>query len=125
SYPEIRDWAERTNSFAGVSIQDAAPYNLADEAGSEQVTGEMVSPDYFTVLELRPHVGRVLDESDEAAGGAPVALISHALWQRRYAGTRDILGQVVRIDGTSAAVVGVLPPGFRGLSTETDLWVTL
>lgn len=125
SYLEIRDWAELTNSFAAVSIQDAAPYNLADEAGSEQVTGEMVSPDYFTVLELRPHVGRVLDESDDIAGGAPVTVISHALWQRRYAGTRDILGQVVRIDGTSATVVGVLPPGFRGLSMETDLWITL
>lgn len=125
SYPEVRDWGAMTNSFTAVSIQDAAPYNVADAAGAEQVTGEMISPSYFSLLGIEPHIGRLLEDTDDVVGAAPVAVISHALWQRRYGSARDVLGSPIRIDGASATIVGVLPPGFRGLSMESDLWVTL
>ncbi len=125
SYPEVRDWGELTSSFTAVSIHDAAPYNLADRAGAEQVTGEMVSSSYFTLLRLRPQLGRLLEPADDVIGAAPATLISHDLWTRRYAASPDVIGQAVRIDGRSATIVGVLPRGFRGLSMDVDLWITL
>ncbi|MGH7444150.1 MAG: ABC transporter permease, partial [Longimicrobiales bacterium] len=125
SFAEVRDWGETTSSFTAVSIQDVAAYNLSDGAGAEQVTGEMVSPSYFTMLELQPRIGRLLEPSDNVVGAAPVVLISHDLWQRHYGGARDVVGRGVRIDGTSATIVGVLQPGFRGQSMESDLWMTL
>lgn len=85
---------------------------------------ELVSPDYFPVLRVRPAIGRTFrPEEDAAPGSHPVAVISHHLWQRQFAGDAQVVGREVVLNGVPVAIVGVVPAGFRGLSGEADLWI--
>jgi predicted permease len=64
----------------------------------------------------------VFTADDDRAGAAPVAIISHALWQRRFGSRNDVLGSVISLDGDALTVIGVMPPGFRGLFGQADVW---
>jgi predicted permease len=113
-------------------------YSLS-EAGStepEPVEGARVSPALFDVLGVRPFIGQAFDESAAVPGGPRVAVISHALWQRRFGADRSIVGRRVTLSGEPFTVVGVMPPGFsfpRGaelpapfrFALRTDVWTPL
>jgi predicted permease len=79
-----------------------------------------VAGDLFTTLGVAPEAGRAFS-SDEIAGGAPVVVLGHELWQRRFSGERTIAGRTVSIDGAPYTVVGVMPSG-RGYPTDAELW---
>jgi putative ABC transport system permease protein len=113
-------------------------YSLS-EAGStepEPVDGARVSPALFDVLGVRPFIGRMFDENAAVPGGPRVAVISHALWQRRFGADRSIVGRRVTLSSEPFTVVGVMPPGFsfpRGaelpapfqFAPRTDVWTPL
>ena len=71
----------------------------------------LVSADYFQVFGATTAVGRTFLAKDEAPGAAPVVVLSHAVWQDRFGGDRNILNRAVMLDGESHQVVGVLPAG--------------
>ena len=87
----------------------------------------MVSGTFFSTLGTRPFLGRLLSDADDAAGAAPVAVLSHRLWAGSFAGDRGVLGQAVRINGRPFTVAGVAPAGFTGASLESfpDLFLPL
>ena len=89
----------------------------------EPVDGEFVSSDYFSLLGVRPIVGRAFDASlDEAATAEPVVLLGHDLWKRRFGGD-SVIGRKVTLNGIELTVIGVLPAGFNGLSGRASLWM--
>ncbi len=97
-------------------------------AEPEHPRGRLVSGNYFAVLGVRPILGRALTPADDAAPGAgPVAVISHAYWQRRFGGDPAAVGRSIRVNGTPLTVVGVAPEGFSGevVGAMTDLWIPL
>src|ERR1051326_4688653 len=87
-----------------------------------QVDGEVVSAGYFETLRVAPVVGRVFSR-DEESPGHPVAVISDALWSARFGRDPSVTARPVTINGTRVAVVGVMPPGFDGVSGHAMEWI--
>jgi putative ABC transport system permease protein len=101
--------------FDSVLAVGTGRINLA-RGGDTRLAGiAYVNGGYFETLGLRPAVGRVLAAFDEAPVNSAVAVISHSLWQRDYAGRLDILGQPIYLDNHRFEIVGVAPKGFFGL----------
>jgi putative ABC transport system permease protein len=123
SWPRFRELATTQRSFDRVASVSAT--TAAFTSGeAEPVNGEMVSSDYFPLLAVRPVIGRVFDATnDDLATAQPVAVIGYDVWQRRFAGNENVVGQVVSVNGVALSVIGVLPSGFTGLTGRAEIWV--
>jgi predicted permease len=97
--------------------------NLTGDGVPEQIVGRAVSPNFFSVLGAQPALGRTFLDEDERSL-APVVVISHALWLRRYAGDPGIIGRTVLMDGAKRTVTGVMPRGFAFRNRDVDFWIT-
>ena len=117
SVPNLMAWKEQAHSFdaMGALTNNAVDFG-AEENGvpAERVQGENVTPGFLQALGAQPLMGRLFTESeDEVDHPAPVILISHRLWMRRFGGARDILNRKVLVNGQSTAIIGVMAPDFR------------
>lgn len=118
------DWCASATSFSGLAAYDWKSYVVGDGGDAEQLLGARVTPGFFATLGIDPAHGRAFAASDGAAGTAPVAVLSHGLWQRRYGGAEELLGRTVDLDGTAVTVIGVAPAGLD-FPQEPDLWTPL
>lgn len=124
SFPEIADWRALNRTLTDVSIYDEISLNLQIGSEAMRVDAEMVSASYFPILGARANLGRTfLPEEDAVVDRNPVAVISDALWKRKFGATRDVLQQTVQLNDRTFAIVGVMPPDFAGLSFDTDVWI--
>lgn len=87
-------------------------------------TGAEITASAFRIAPARPVLGRVLDESDERAGAAPVVLLGHEVWATRFDGDPRIVGRIVQLGASYATVVGVMPEGYA-FPVSHDLWLPL
>ena len=125
SWAEYRDLRERLRAFDGLLAFKMLPLNLGEAGREERVYSQLVSGNYFSVLGLRPALGRFLRADEvEQPGGAPVVVISHGFWQSHFFGSPDVLGQKLKLNDQLLTVVGVTPKGFLGTATglSFDLW---
>ena len=90
---------------------------LADSAQTEKTNLELVSGNYFRMLNVRPALGRLLDEADETS--ARVCVISYDLWQERFGSRADVIGKEVTLDREPFQIVGVAQRGFRGATLHS------
>src|ERR1700730_3078379 len=120
-YLNIQDW-RRAQSFEAMAYFRREPVVLREEPEPEPVEAAFVSPDFFGLLGVQPAVGRFFTSQEAEQGEHPVVL-GYALWQRRYGGSPDVIGRVLRIEGRAATVIGVLPAGFRPLTEASQLWM--
>ncbi len=122
--PDFVDWRRDTHSFAGMAaINVGASALTGTGAGAaEQVPSANVTGGFFTVLGVQPLLGRTLLPDDDPVGAADVAVLSHALWTRRFGESRTVLGTMVEIDSQPYRVVGVMPDGFS-YPLGTEIWV--
>ncbi len=127
SYPDYVDLRTRTQSFSGLTAAALCPMSFTGHDRPERVWGMLVSANYFDVLGVRPAAGRGFLPAEDARGTAPVAVISYRLWQERFSGSRDVLGQTVPINSHDYTIVGVAPPAFQGSATglRIEVWVPL
>jgi len=124
SYPEFRDWRERSQSFTGMAAVAAQPLPLAGEGPARTVTAEFVTEDYFALLRLRPRAGRFFRPEEHGEPDAyPVALVSERLWHDFFGGDEGRLGERVTLVDRPVQVVGVVPAGFHGTSLDADVWL--
>jgi predicted permease len=111
-------------------------YSISSGGEAEQVNGARVTPSFFSVIGVRPRIGRAFTDADGEAGASPVVILSDALWQSRFGSDPNVVGHTIEMSGTRFKVVGVMPPGFAfprgaelpaGLSfaTRTELWTPL
>jgi len=115
SYPDFEDYRDRNQVLAGLTINEIVTMNLGMDDHAERVWGLLVSSDYFDVLHVRPAIGRgFLPEEDRVPNTHAVAVISHSLWQRRFAGDPSIVGRTITLNNTPFTVVGITPENFRG-----------
>jgi predicted permease len=94
----------------------------------QRIAGEAVSGNFFSVLGVRPIVGRVLEpQDDNLLGGDHVAVLSYAFWNRRFQSDPSVLGRRILYDETPYTVVGIARPGFSGIDQEVsaDVWVPI
>ncbi len=114
SYPEVRDLAERSRSFAGTAaIRAWLPAIEPGDGPPTVAPGGTVSWNYFRLLGVDPALGRLFTAADEGAGRAPVAILSHDLWIRVFGGDADVVGRTVQMSGTGYEIVGVLPERYE------------
>ncbi|MFP3939612.1 MAG: ABC transporter permease [Acidobacteriota bacterium] len=126
SQVDFQDWEERADSFSAMSVYSHEPlsFNLLGFGEPERIEGELVSHDFFDILGLEPRAGRFFKpEEDSKPFAHPVAVLSHAFWRQRYGASPDVVGDTIHLDGQEYAIVGVAPPGFRGLTDRAELWV--
>jgi predicted permease len=98
--------------------------NATIDGTPRRYTGAYVTPDFLRILGVAPSIGRDLRAEDNAPGAEKVAIIGYGLWQRDFGGTQDIVGKGLRINGTPATIVGVMPKGFAFPINE-ELWIPL
>ncbi|HUF50908.1 MAG TPA: ABC transporter permease [Longimicrobiales bacterium] len=121
-YEALRDGAR---AFSGVSAYFVRQTDLGRGAEAEQVRTAAVTANHFDLLGVRPALGRFfVAEEDGVAGAFPVAVISLALWQRRFGGERDVIDETLIVNGQPLTIVGVTERGFVGTTAEAiDVWV--
>lgn len=119
---EYVDYRDRNQAFEAIAAYDTSGFNLTGSGEPERVDGAIVSADLFATLGVLPEIGRPFRGADERPGANDVAVISHALWTRRFGADRAIVGRTVAIDGRTVAIVGVMPRGFRFPDDATDMW---
>jgi putative ABC transport system permease protein len=110
---EIVDaWRARSHTLEGIVAFAPSQWMRADPVEPELVGGERIEPDLIRFLGSRPLLGRVFLQSDTEPGVARVALLSEALWRRRYGARSDIIGRMIVLDGQPFTIVGVMPTDF-------------
>jgi len=128
SVPELDDLRSRAGVFDQVSVTVPANANLTGAERPQRLELQFVSPNYFSMLGISAHLGRVFGPGDEAQGFAEAAVISDSLWAREFGRDPGILGRKVQLDNDPYTIVGVLPPGFRHpgatVATDVETWIT-
>ncbi|MEK7831280.1 MAG: ABC transporter permease, partial [Acidobacteriota bacterium] len=114
SFPDYAEFRDQSQGFSGLAAFGGITASLGADEQTEMATGGIVSGNYFTVLGVRAALGRTITAGDDQKPGAhPVTVISHGLWQRRFAGDPQIVGRQVRLNGQNFSVIGVLPAEFK------------
>lgn len=111
SYPEFLDWSGLEQIFEGIGAYWRPSANLTGDGEPERVDVCRVTPSLLPLLGIEPLFGRLIEPQDDRPGAERVALLSHALWQRRFGRDAGVLGRSIRVDGEPFTVVGVLPEG--------------
>lgn len=122
SYPSFRDWERELTTFESLAYIRGDEFRLRGEDGTQRLLAGYVSDGFFRTLQVAPLLGRVF--AGPEASGTPVVVLSHALWQRRFGGSADVLGRTISTADGSFTVVGVMPPGFR-IPSYADVWAPL
>jgi putative ABC transport system permease protein len=112
-----QEWQRESKSFEAIAAYNWTFNFLVLPDGSESMEGLRVTRDYFKVAGIQPFLGRAFDESDTPDGPATALILGYELWQRRFNGDPNVIGQSVRISryAYSRVVVGVMPPNVRFL----------
>ncbi len=128
SYPDYRDFRERTSGLAGLVAERIVPLSLDIDDRNERIFASMVSSDYFRVLGINIALGRAFAPGEALTpGSSSIVVLSHALWQRRFGGDPGILGHTVTVNGRPFSVVGVTHEEFQGTNVgfSPQLWMPL
>ena len=130
SYPGYEAFRDGTRSFAGTFAYSHLDPLKASLSGAEtdSISAALVSGSFHEVLGVRAAMGRILTPADDRTpGGHPVAVVSHAYWERKLASDPAVVGRVVRVNNVPLTIVGVAQRGFFGLSTEaaTEIWIPM
>jgi len=123
SWPDFIAWRDRNQTFSGIGIFTWNSNTVSGGSGdAERVTGSEISPNLFAILDVRPAIGRLFLQNEDERGRAPVVLISHRLWLRRFGGDSALVGRTINVDGRAHTVVGVMSQGFN-FPQSGDVWV--
>ncbi|MBX3278865.1 MAG: ABC transporter permease [Acidobacteria bacterium] len=125
SAPNIKDWREQNTVFSSIAAYSFRNVNLSGMESPERVVGAAVSSNFFATMGVAPQLGRWFEGGEDTAGSARVAVLSDRLWRRNYAADPSIIGREIQIGGEAAAVIGVMPAGFRFPSETTEIWTPL
>ena len=127
SYPKYQMFEKQQQAFERHSLFAPREYSLTGTGGEpERIRGELIGAQYLRTLGLSPHAGRDFGSAEERTPGiANIVMIGYALWQRRFGGDPGVIGRTISLNSIPYTVTGVLPPDFRGLSGEAQLWIPL
>ncbi len=124
SYPNFLDWRDQSRTFSQLAAVRGVGFNLSGVTQPENISGAAVSPNFLSMMGVRPFLGRDFDSSEEKAGTPPVILLSYSLWQSHFGADPNIAGRTIKLDDRSFTIVGVLPPDYRSLD-KTDVMLPI
>jgi len=110
---EYLDYRARNHVFDEMAAYDTTAFNLTGRGEPERLDGAVITASLLPILGASPALGRAFAEADNQAGRDRVVLLSHALWQRRFAGDPRVVGTLITLEGRGVEVIGVMPPSFR------------
>jgi len=110
-------------SFSSMCAMQGASFNLATQQNPVRVEGEIATADCFTTLGVAPIAGRTFTREEDQPGGQKVVVVSERLWRKRLSADPSIVGQLLRINGATYTVVGIMPRSFDPLLSGSELWV--
>ncbi len=128
SYPVFEDIRSHAQSFQGVAAYAGNVGVQLDMNGhATHASGQYVSGDFFSVLEVRPLYGRSLMASDDVPGAAAAVVLEFNYWQKQFNGDPNVVGTAINLNGVPFTVVGIAPPEFYGVTpgSRTGMWVPL
>ena len=126
SRPNFEDYRDRNQVFAAVAVRQQIALSLTGSGEPMQIGGEIASGNMFELLGVTPARGRFfLPEEDKADVAIPVVVVSDGFWTRRLGGDPGVVGRAVTLNGLPFTIIGVTPPGFRGLNVMggPEVWV--
>ena len=126
AYPNYLDWQKRNQTFETIACYRYADLNLTGVDQAERLKALQVSATLLPMLGAQPLLGRLFDPNDNRGQAPRTAILGHSLWQRRFSGTPDIIGQPLLLDGEPYSIVGVLPADFQFpplRRDNVDLWL--
>ena len=112
SYPNFRDWQRDNKTLAGLAVARPKGFSLTGLGETERIRAEYVSSDFFSILGVKPVLGRLFAPGEDEIGRGPIALISASFWQSKFGSKPDVLGKQLTLDGNNFTIVGVLPADF-------------
>jgi putative ABC transport system permease protein len=127
SYPTIRDWREQNRVFDSISVvlrPEASRVTLHWIEGPEKAQGAKVQGSFFEILGVPPVLGRTFSR-EESERGETLTVLSYSFWQRRFHGSRGVLGQALHLDNRSFTIIGVMPGDFQFPDKTAELWLPL
>src|SRR6266566_4735867 len=127
TYPRYEDLRDRARSFAAVAAYGGRTFSLGLGPQAEPVTGRLVTASFFSVLGVRPELGRFFGADEDSVGrAAHVAVLSREFWVRQFVADRAVLGKTLQLGRNVYTVIGVTPQGFAGIDLDVpDLWLPL
>ena len=127
SYPQGALVAMRANlrSLEVAGYSDGQELNFTGLGDPIRLHGAAVSADFFSVLGVRPELGRAVLPGEDQPGRDSIVMLSHALWQQKFGGDPNVIGRLVTMEGESRQIVGIMPAGFQFASSQAPFWVPL
>ncbi len=128
SYPNFVDFRDRNEVLSNIAVHRFAPVSLSRDGNNERVWSYLVSGEYFDMLGVKAHRGRLMTPQDNLNKLAhPVAVISYACWENRFGADPSVVGKEILINGRKFVIIGVTPDGFRGTEIiyTPEIWVPM
>ena len=121
SVPDIADWQQQSQSFEQIAAVSSGGAFVSTGDETERVRAARVTPEFFPLFRTNAIHGRTFLPDDLRESSEEVIVIGHALWQRRFGGSPDVIDSKVIVGGQSATVVGIMPAGFT-FPVDAELW---
>jgi len=127
SYPDLKDWQSKNQSFELIAGYKANGFNFTQNDEVERIPGMCVTANFFPLLKTSVLRGRNFEEEEEKRGSAAVAIISYEFWQNRLGGDENVLNKTLALNGKTFSIIGVLPSKFAFplVGQESSIWTTV
>ena len=128
SYPDFVDYRNQSTVFSGLCAEDMVQVAIDTQEQNDVIWGQIVSGNFFDMLQIKPVMGRAFAPDEDGAPGAhPVVVLGHSLWQRRFASDPNIVGKTLRLNNRQFQVIGVAPESFKGtkFGLSMDFWAPM
>ncbi|MFY9554893.1 MAG: ABC transporter permease [Blastocatellia bacterium] len=126
-YPDYLEYRDHSGTFFGLAAHCGTPLSF-DNGAAERLRGDLVSGNYFSVLGVKPELGRLIGpEDDQLPGAYPAAVLSYGLWRRAFGADPEIVGHSMKLNGYDYTVIGVAEREFIGTETggSYDVWIPI
>src|SRR3984957_14048836 len=126
SYPDYLDWKRLNQVFGSMDVYDGTGYLLRTPSGTEPVPATRVSDGFFRTLGIAPLLGRDFYVGEDLPAAPKTVMLSYTTWQKRFGGSRDVIGETVTLSGVPFTIVAVLPESFQFAPRgNAEFWTTL
>ena len=123
--PVIAEWRKQATVFEGIAARGQGSYSLTGRGAPTVLSGAPISANTFSLLGVKPLLGRDFLPEEETYGRHHVVLLAYECWRKRFGGDTNILGQSLTLDGESYQVIGVMPPRMQYPEPNLEVWTPL
>jgi predicted permease len=124
SYPNFQDYQRDNHIFLSMAADSGDDFNLTGAGETERLSGDRISAGFFSLLGVKPVIGRMFDAEEDQPGAQPVALIGAGFWKRKFGSSPDVIGKAITLNGTQYTIVGVISASFH-FDRSRDVYIPL